>query len=58
MIPTIGVMIGLYIIARCSEMWEHSQSGAVKFLAAVAAIVSLIGVFGLLISGLLAAITT
>ncbi len=49
MIPIIGLMIGLYILARYSEMSKNVGIGT-KIMLAIFSLVTIICLFGLLIS--------
>lgn len=55
MIPTIGLMIGFYIIARCLEMLGLPATGGLSFImrifAAVSILVAIIGIVSLVNSG-------
>lgn len=56
MIPTIGLMIGCYIIARSLDMINHSKGGeaplVVNVMSAIAIIVAALGMFSLFTSGI------
>lgn len=56
MVPTIGVMVGLYIIMRCLSMMtrkgDRKESVAVCLFALVTTIVSLFGIVILAFSGI------
>ena len=49
MIPMIGLMIGLYILARYSEMSKNVGIGT-KIMLAIFSLVTIVCLFGLLIS--------
>ncbi len=55
MIPTIGLMIGFYIIARSFEMIGRSTQGsvamAVRIFSAVAILMSIFGIYHLVTQG-------
>jgi len=47
MIPTIGLMIGLYILARYSEM-SKTASGTTKVVLAIFSLITIICIISLL----------
>lgn len=49
MIPTIGLMIGLYILARYSEMTKNAGVGT-KIILAIFSLITLICMAGLFLS--------
>lgn len=51
MIPTIGVMIGFYILTRMIETFGGTDRKLVKAMSAVTAVVAVLGTGGLLASG-------
>lgn len=52
MIPTIGFMIGAYIFTRMAELIGRSDAGiVVRIFAVMTLLISLIGMFILLVSG-------
>ena len=50
MIPTIGLMIGLYILARYSEMAQKANKGT-KIVLVIFFIITVFCILNLLISG-------
>jgi hypothetical protein len=55
MIPTIGIMIGCYIITRmCSFLLrkeQRAESALVKVLAVITILVTILSIYGLISSG-------
>ena len=52
MIPIIGLMIGAYIFTRMAELLGRSEAGiVVRIFAALTLLISLVGMFILLLSG-------
>lgn len=52
MIPTIGLMIGAYIIARMVELLSRSDRGpTTKVFAAISIIVALLSMYDLISAG-------
>lgn len=52
MIQVIGLMIGLYILARCAEMFDNEKTGVIaRILATIAFLGNCIGILLLLTSG-------
>lgn len=52
MVQIIGFMIGFYILARCTEMFEQNESLGVRVFTGIAAVVALLGIVLLLIMSL------
>ncbi len=56
MVPTIGIMIGWYIIARClsllTRVGERSENLLVKVFAGIAILVAMYSIFSLLLGSL------
>lgn len=50
MVAMIGIMIGLYVLARCAELAEGPHGAIVKTLAVLAFIGNMLGIM-LLFSG-------